>query len=315
MILSRTSRNSADPLSAVLTALGAEATRPTRLEASGDWALAFPAFDRLTFVAIVKGNCWLETPNHPSRRMTKGDVVLIGSTDYVVSSSSGVAAQDGVQLYKSEGDRVRLGGQDSVLLGGAVAFSAGSADFLLNMLPTILIVDGQAEAATAISTILNLLDRESREPQIGREAVMKRLAELMVVEGIRFQIEASHVEEHGWLAAFADPRIARALHRFHADIAHTWTVGKLAAEAGMSRSSFAAKFLQLVGLSPLGYVRLWRLTLARTRLAAGVPVAEIATKVGYSSQSAFGHAYRLMFGVSPGRVRRARSGHPRLRTY
>jgi AraC-like DNA-binding protein len=68
----------------------------------------------------------------------------------------------------------------------------------------------------------------------------------------------------------------------------------------MSRAAFSAEFTRRVGQPPLGYVRAWRLTIARAALAGGdADVASIANAVGYMSQSAFAHAFRRAFGVSP----------------
>ncbi|MFD2030810.1 helix-turn-helix transcriptional regulator [Ancylobacter dichloromethanicus] len=83
-------------------------------------------------------------------------------------------------------------------------------------------------------------------------------------------------------------------------IAQPWTVAQLAGEAGMSRAAFSAEFTRRVGQPPLSYVRAWRLTIARAALTHGEETAaSVASKVGYTSQSAFGHAYRRAFGAPP----------------
>jgi AraC-like DNA-binding protein len=300
MKLSRSSEVGADPLSDILSALGARSTRRAWLEAAGDWALAFPALDRLKFVAVLRGACWFLPAGRSPHYLSAGDVVLIGRTDYVVASDPTVAPVDGMPLHQAGGDRLRVGGDDTLLLGGGVAFALGTSAFLLDMLPAVLVVERLSPTAGAVATVLALLDREAREPGLGSEAVTARLAELLVVEAIRFHAGTAGADQTGWLGALADPRIGRALRALHADIARPWTVAALATEAGMSRATFSAVFHRLVGRSPLDYVRLWRLTLARARLAAGAPVARTAADVGYASQSAFGNAYRRTFGISPG---------------
>ncbi len=99
--------------------------------------------------------------------------------------------------------------------------------------------------------------------------------------------------EIGWLGALSDRRLGRVLRVIHGDIAQPWTVAQLAGVAGMSRAAFSAEFTRRVGQPPLAYVRAWRLTIARAALARGDgTVASIAGRVGYASQSAFGHAFR-----------------------
>ena len=86
MSLSRSSKPLLDPLSDVLAVLDARATRPQRLEAAGNWSLSFPKRDRFKFVAIVKGMCWIETPDQRCERLSAGDVCLIGCTAFTVAS-------------------------------------------------------------------------------------------------------------------------------------------------------------------------------------------------------------------------------------
>ncbi len=110
-----------DALSDVLAGLGAHVTRLTRLEAAGDWALAFPALDRLKFVAVLRGTCWLMLPDRDPQPMSKGDVCLIGRTGYAVASDPTLPPADGARLFDELGsDVLRLGGNDTVMLGGGV---------------------------------------------------------------------------------------------------------------------------------------------------------------------------------------------------
>ena len=301
MDLSRSSKTVVDPLSDVLAVLGARVTRRTRLEAAGDWALEFPALDRLKFVAVLQGTCWLMLPDRDAQRMSAGDVCLIGRTGYAVASDPALPPVDGRPFYKAPGsDVLRLGGDDTVMLGGGVTFTRGNADFLLDMLPPFLLVPRSSAGAAPVATILALLDGEFTRASMGSAIVAARLAEVLLVEAVRAYASGTESVQIGWLGALADPRIGRALQLIHGDIAQPWTVARLAGEAGMSRAAFSAEFTRRVGQSPLAYVRSWRLTLARAALTRrGSDVASVATSVGYTSQSAFGHAFRRTFGTSP----------------
>jgi AraC-like DNA-binding protein len=301
MSLSRPSKALIDPLSDVLAVLDARATRRTRLEATGDWALAFPPLDRLKFVAVVRGTCWVVLPDSTPQQVKAGDCCLIGRTAYSVASDPSLPPVDGLPFYEAKGsDVLRLGGDDTVMLGGGVALARGNAHFLLDMLPTFVRVPGESSAAGTVATILALLDREAEQVGIGSEIVTARLADVLMVEAMRAYASSPEAGTMGWLGALADPRIGRALQRIHGDIAQPWTVTRLAREAGMSRAAFSATFTRRVGQSPLAYVRTWRLTIARAALEDHhSDVATVAANVGYASQSAFGHAFRRTFGMSP----------------
>lgn len=309
MILSLSSRSFFDPLSDVLEVLGARVTRRTRLEAAGDWALRFPGMERLKFVALLRGTCWMRIAERAPHKMQAGDVCLIGTSDYVVSSDPALIPVDGRHLFEGPGrDIVRIGGDEMISVGGTVTFAGPSADFLMDMLPDFIPVQRRSAGADAVATILSLMSLEIERGAIGSGIVGARLADLLLVETFRAHAEQAGPAADGWFGALLDPRIGRALEELHADIARAWTVADLAAVAGMSRAAFAAEFSRRVGQPPLAYLRSWRLTLARTRLLQGeATVADVAYAVGYQSQSAFSQAFLRTFGVSPSADARARS--------
>ena len=299
MNLSISSKNSVDPLSDVLNALGARVARRTRMEASGRWAFEFPGIDRLKFVALLRGNQWMLLPGYAPQLMNEGDVCLLGRTAYAVASHPAEIPMNGQALY-ADRDIAHVGGDDTIAIGGTVKFGAGSADFLLGMLPAFMIVPRSSPSAGTVGTILGLISGELDSGRMGTEIVAARLADVLLVEAIRAYADRVDITQLGWLAALSDVRIGRALRAIHDDVARPWTVTGLAGLAGMSRAAFSAEFTRLVAQPPLTYVRGWRLTLAHAALKRGdASVASIANMVGYTSQSAFGHAFRRAFGASP----------------
>ncbi|MBX9646630.1 MAG: helix-turn-helix transcriptional regulator, partial [Xanthobacteraceae bacterium] len=89
--------------------------------------------------------------------------------------------------------------------------------------------------------------------------------------------------------------------------ARGWTVETMAREAGLSRTVFAQRFTELVGMGPLHYLTEWRMRDARQRMIASQdPLVEIAEAVGYRSQAAFTRAFKRSFGTAPGQWRRTR---------
>jgi AraC-like DNA-binding protein len=86
----------------------------------------------------------------------------------------------------------------------------------------------------------------------------------------------------------------------HDDPAHGWTLQELAMRASMSRSTFAMRFKETVGESPIEYLTRWRMLLAADKLAnSGDPVSAIALSLGYESESAFSTAFKRVMGCSP----------------
>jgi transcriptional regulator GlxA family with amidase domain len=105
--------------------------------------------------------------------------------------------------------------------------------------------------------------------------------------------------EGGVLAGLADPRLARALTAMHEAPGKPWSLEDLADAAGMSRTRFAERFRAVIGRTPIDYLTLWRMTVARQRLAKGKPVKSVAVEVGYDSAAAFSRVFSRIVGHPP----------------
>lgn len=132
-----------------------------------------------------------------------------------------------------------------------------------------------------------------------------RLADILVIQAIRFWIANDPAAQKGWLGALHDKQIGRAIALIHRDPARNWTVASLASSVGMSRSAFAARFTELIGEPAMRYVSRWKMHAAITLLKADeTPLARLASRLGYESEAAFSRAFKRFVGLSPGAVRR-----------
>ncbi len=74
----------------------------------------------------------------------------------------------------------------------------------------------------------------------------------------------------------------------------------------MSRTSFAVHFKSVASVAPLAYLTEWRMRLAqRTLRDEDASVSEIATSLGYTSESAFSNAFKRVTGTAPRNYRNA----------
>jgi transcriptional regulator GlxA family with amidase domain len=113
----------------------------------------------------------------------------------------------------------------------------------------------------------------------------------------------------GWLAAIRDPHIGRALVAMHQDPGNTWTLERLASMAGQSRSVFADRFSTILGEGAARYLAQLRMQLAQEWLGQnGMPVAEVASKLGYESEASFARAFKRITKIPPGAARRSVPG-------
>jgi AraC-like DNA-binding protein len=157
-----------------------------------------------------------------------------------------------------------------------------------------------------IQSTLRLMADEARMLRPGGETIVTRLADVLVVQAIRSWLERAPEAQTGWLGALRDQQLGRAIALVHRDPAHEWSVGSLAAAVAMSRSSFAARFTELVGEPPMQYVTRSRMRMASRLLQQETcTVAEVASRLGYQSEAAFSRAFKRFVGVSPGATRRS----------
>jgi len=139
---------------------------------------------------------------------------------------------------------------------------------------------------------------ECTEPHCGRQSVLDRLCEIVLVLVLRHLLDNS-VLDVGLLAGLADAQLQKALTAMHGEPDRNWSLVDLAAVAGMSRARFATKFRDTVGTTPVVYLTQWRLGLVKSRLLAGKSVSVIASEVGYSSASALSRAFQASFNQAP----------------
>ena len=87
-------------------------------------------------------------------------------------------------------------------------------------------------------------------------------------------------------------------------------IDNIAEHFGMSRSGLMHMFRRNMGCTVGGYISEKRLFLAKTAIAAGMPVTEACYACGFGSYGAFYHAYRRRYGQPPGAKRAPLPGVP-----
>ena len=149
-----------------------------------------------------------------------------------------------------------------------------------------------------LAAVIALMQSEVTAGRCGGASVLGRLAEVLVVRLLRARLEIGDVPR-GMLGGLADPRLARAIVAMHDTPGTAWSNDDLAAEAGMSRSRFIARFREAVGTTPQAYLRQWRLALAQQDVARGDRIDAVARRYGYGSPEALTHMFRRETGLAP----------------
>lgn len=151
---------------------------------------------------------------------------------------------------------------------------------------------------SALAPVCDLLVGEAFSGGGGRDAALDRLFDYLLILIVRHVVASGRVNT-GVLAGLADTRLAKALTAMHEAPKTQWTLDSLAEIAGMSRTRFAEHFRTHVGRTPIDYLTIWRMTVARQLLARGKPVKSVALQVGYESAAAFSRVFSRVTGQPP----------------
>lgn len=303
-----------DPLGEALHFLRMSGVFCCRSDFSAPWGLVLPPMDDcLMFHVVTAGRCWLEVPGSEPRLLQPGDFALVPHGEgHRLASEPGAPAAALFDLPRETvSERYEIlrhggGGTAAQLICGAVRFDDPIARHLVTMLPRLIAIDAStAPDREWMHGTLRFMAAEARQLRPGGEAVVTRLADILVIQAIRSWMDEDPAARSGWLGALKDRQIGRALALVHRDPAHPWTLALLAGEIGMSRSAFAARFTDVVGMPAMQYVARWRMHIALARLRShDEGVAALAGRVGYQSEAAFSRAFKRFVGVAPGSVAR-----------
>ena len=266
---------------------------------------------------VTEGGCIVTVEGQAPMRLGAGDIALFPHGHvHVLASDERVTPPP---LSREFVDRVmarrtvlpvRHGGtgQAVKLLCGFFAIDKWGGDHLVKGLPAVLSARIRTDSGR---DLLAAVARHSIEARVtggpGSDALVCKLSEMLFVDALRQFILNSDVAVPGWLAGLRDPAICRALALVHARPKDAWDVRSLASACAMSRSTFVARFSEVVGSPPMKYLTRWRLTLAARDLSdADITVMQVADRYGYGSEAAFTRAFRSAFDMPPATFRRAR---------
>jgi AraC-like DNA-binding protein len=266
--------------------------------------------DSLRILAVTRGGGVLECDDlERPLRLSPGDVVLIaGGRPYTLSSRQ-TALPPAPSLRPAPAPAGPIVGPAAVLeledihLRGAVPAVQG--------LPPIIHLE--AEDATLpgwLTDTLGVLDEAPAAPTLGGALVNDRAAELLFLRIMqRWSRTRSAADAVPW-QALRDARIGAALAEIHGHPQDRHTVASLAAAAGMSRATFAARFHGVVGVPPMSYLVRYRMEHAAALLRRpDMSLAEVAECTGYSTEAALAKAFKREMGISPGAFRRQVASH------
>jgi AraC-like DNA-binding protein len=307
-----------EPLTEVLERLRLEGAIFLRAEYTERWALGdqggplfaammHPGAQRLIlFHVVASGRCFVSCADGERYWANAGEVIVLPYGD--VFLMGGVEPVEPVSIMSvvppppwTEMPIVRYGegGPRTDVVCGCLYSDDLLFDPALKAFPPVFVVRPTAGPARAWfdASVAYALEASSGQ---GRGLPSTKLPELLIIEVLRLHLANAPAADRGWFAALRDPVLAPAMKAIHTAPERKWTVADLATEAAASRSLLDGRFREVLGLSPIRYVKEWRMRIAQDLLATtDVTVASVARRVGYDSEEAFSRAFKRACGRSP----------------
>ena len=319
-----------DVLSDVLSALRLTGAVFFDVHARAPWVAETPPIDRIServmpdfdrviaFHAVMDGECFasLADGSEPPVRLECGDaVIFVGGGSHLIGSEPGQRARPNLDLYRRPTDRAlpfvlnELGGRGAPaqVVCGFLGCDDRPFNPIIDELPRMMHVRRAGEGKNLTCELIRVVLQENRNPSAGGEIFLAKLSELLFLQAVRQHIDRLPADAKGWLAGLRDGAIAASLRLMHARPSEAWTLESLAKEIGLSRSGFAERFSQVMGLPAMQYLGNWRLQLAARLLERpNLSLTKVASSVGYESEAAFNRAFKKRVGTPPGSWRRSR---------
>jgi AraC-like DNA-binding protein len=277
------------------------------------WSIRCDDHSPLTVCALVRGRAWVVADDGTERLLMPGDIAVArgieGYTiahdprrppDVVIREGQRCMTPDGAELHDVMTIGVRTWGNDpngdTMLLIGSYQIEGEVSSRLLHALPARCVIP--AEHADA--RLVELLADEAGQDRQGQQAVLDRLLDLLLISTLRTWFDGQAAHAPAWYRAQIDPIVGPALRLMHDNPSMPWTIESLARKVGVARPTFARRFSEVMGESPIAYLTGWRIAVAADLLAEpGATVTSVAPKVGYGTPYALSNAFKRTLGVSP----------------
>ncbi|GBL05285.1 AraC family transcriptional regulator [Glaciecola sp. KUL10] len=276
------------------------------------WGVEMPLMDNcMMFHLVISGSASLVV-NNEEFELENGEFALLPRGEgHILSCGTSSfhtnLADLPIEIINDRYERLKFGGggNKTEMLCGAIVFKHPLTLRLLDMLPGSILVKQESARYSAIKSIIDLLESETRKAEDGSTGAISRLADLLIVTSLREYIGNNNNDKLVWVGALEDSRIAKAIELVHQQPSRHWNLEDLSSEVGMSRTSFTTEFKKLVGNSPMEYLTEWRMSLAYGDLQnTKSSILQIALDYGYQSESAFSRAFKRTIGHSPSTIRK-----------
>ena len=189
------------------------------------------------------------------------------------------------------------------LICGVIYYEKDISHPIIDSLPSILHftdIDSNSTIWRTVMMIDDLMDDEFSS----QTSIIDRLTEVLFL-----QLLNNHINENqntqGFFAALKDKRIHKVLRYIHQYPHINWSLEQLGNLVGMSRSTLIRQFKNNLDVTPVIYIRNWRMMKAYDLINnSNKSLEQIADTVGYSTARSLNKTFLQHFGFTPNTLRK-----------
>jgi len=301
-----------DIVSDVLSLLKLESTFYFRTVFYEPWGILVPSYENVArFHFVHRGRCWVSVDGEKIT-LNQGDLIIIphgakhvihnpvdAKVETLEKASANYLGED-VFIYGEQGTN-----NDTQLVCGHWSFDQRVTHALIEMLPGYIHVKRSSATNSWLEQTLSMIGYETEMAQPGYQQITKKLSESIFTYTVRDYL-ATHDKDGQFYGALRDKNILKVLQALHQTPSENWNIEMMCSIANLSRTSFINRFASHVGMTPLQYLTHWRMQIScRLLLDSDSPIIEIAEKVGYQSEAAFGRVFKKHFSIGPSVYRKS----------
>ena len=288
---------------------------------SAPWAVSIPATAELAelitkkknthiaaFHLVRRGHIEIEIQNGNTEIINEGEMAICFSgkahTLFQGASKPAYPFQNLMQGNKNVFEPTTENkAQSTSLICGIFTLHNTLLNPLFEAMPPLLKVNleqGDYRSLSTTNNIIKLLVNELEQPSFAHSYMVERYLELLCAQSMQTYVQSMPKGETGWLQAINDTVMSRIISAIHSKPDFEWSVTELAKLISLSPSRFAARFTEIMGITPMAYVTRWRMYIASQLLKdSNFNLEQIATQVGYLNVAAFSRAFKRLLGLSP----------------
>jgi AraC-like DNA-binding protein len=281
-----------------------------RSDLAAPWGMSLDETDIPRFHISMSGGCYVGSDNDIPINVQHMEIVMIPS-----GRPHWIADQPGRKLLPSQlaGEACELGNPlfqrgeiTQSLMCGLVNFDKASSHPILDSLPQVLHFPKLTTEDPIWMTVM-LIESEMQRTLGKGGTIVDRLTEVLFLQLLN-RYAYKNQEMTGFLAAFRDRRIHKALTLIHQEPEFNWTIATLGERVGMSRATLVRHFQSSIGLAPMAYILNWRMMKAYNLIKySNSNLEQVAEHVGFASARTLSKAFQRQYACTPSELRNALS--------